>query len=72
MEKPGAEAVPLYSAVRLCEPAESDGAQVAVFPVSATAAQRVVRPSLKVTVPWLLGLASLAEVTVAVNVRESP
>jgi hypothetical protein len=44
---------------------------VAVLPVRATAEQIVAAPSLKVTVPMLLGFPA-ADVTVAVKVRESP
>jgi hypothetical protein len=44
---------------------------VAVFPVKATALHRVVAPSLKMTVPILLGLPA-ADVTVAVKVSEAP
>ena len=42
-----------------------------MLPLSATALQIVVAPSLNVTVPTLLGLPAVA-VTVAVNVTESP
>ena len=66
--------VPLYSAVMLCGLATAervDVEHVAVLPLSATAAQIVVAPSLNVTVPTPLGLPPVA-VTVAVNVKESP
>src|SRR5207248_7372178 len=70
-EKPGAEVVPPYWAVRLCGPAANDGEHVAVLLPVSDVVQSVVAPSLKVTVP-LVGFASDSDVTVAVNVSESP
>jgi len=48
-----------------------DVVQLAWLPLSATAEQILVAPSLKVTVPTELGLVGEA-VTVAVNVTEPP
>ena len=43
-----------------------------MFPLNGTLLQSTVAPFLNVTVPWLLGFVPLADVTVAVNVSESP
>ena len=48
-----------------------DVEHVAWFPLSATALQRVVAPSVNVTVPSLFGFPA-SDVTVAVNVTEPP
>jgi hypothetical protein len=56
----------------LCAAAESvEVEHVAVLPESATAEQRTLAPSKNVTLPTLLGFPGI-DVTVAVNVSESP
>ena len=73
-EKPGALAVPAYSAVILCGlPATEsvDTLHVAVLVPVRETAQSAVVPSLNVTVP-VMGLALDRDVTVAVNVMEVP
>src|SRR5262249_10825591 len=74
--KPFPVVVPPYSAVMLCglpDALSVDRLQDALFPTRTTAehAAIVVAPSLKATEPSLFGFPA-PDVTVAVNVRESP
>jgi hypothetical protein len=58
----------------LYEPASrlGDGEQVAVLPLKATLAHRVLVAVENVTLPWPLGFVPLGEVTVAVKVSAEP